>query len=57
MVRALRNVGGGLIASLLLLIGSFASASLIFTGPLEPFLGQGAAAALITAAVTTIFAL
>jgi sulfate permease, SulP family len=55
MVRALRNVGGGLIASLLLLASAFSNGALIFTGPLEPFLGQGVAAALITTAVTTIF--
>jgi len=54
MVRALRNVGGGLIASLLLLASAFSNGALIFTGPLEPFLGQGVAAALITTAVTTI---
>ena len=46
MVRVLRNVGGGLIASLLLLASAFSNGALIFTGPLEPFLGQGVAAAL-----------
>ena len=55
MVRALRNVGAGLIASLLLLASAFSNGALIFTGPLQPFLGQGVAAALITTAVTTIF--
>jgi SulP family sulfate permease len=55
MVRALRNVGGGLIASLLLLASAFSNGALIFTGTLQPFLGQGVAAALITTAVTTIF--
>ena len=55
MVRTLRNVGGGLIASLLLLASAFSNGALIFTGPLQPFLGQGVAAALITTAVTTIF--
>ena len=52
---ALRNVGGGLIASLLLLASAFSNGVLIFTGSLQPFLGQGVAAALITTAVTTIF--
>ena len=55
MVRTLRNVGGGLIASLLLLASAFSNGALIFAGPLQPFLGQGVAAALITTAVTTIF--
>ena len=55
MVRALRNVGAGLVASLLLLASAFSNGALIFTGPLQPFLGQGVAAALITTAVTTIF--
>jgi SulP family sulfate permease len=55
MVRTLRNVGKGLIASLLLLASAFSNGALIFTGPLQPFLGQGVAAALITTAVTTIF--
>ena len=56
MVRTLRNVGGGLIASLLLLASAFSNGALIFTGPLQPFLGQGVATALlITTAVTTIF--
>jgi len=55
MVPALRNVGGGLIASLLLLASAFSNGVLIFTGSLQPFLGQGVAAALITTAVTTIF--
>ena len=34
MVRRLRNVGGGLIASLLLLASAFSNGALIFTGPL-----------------------
>ena len=55
MVRTLRNVGAGLIASLLLLASAFSNGALIFSGPLQPFLGQGVAAALITTAVTTIF--
>jgi SulP family sulfate permease len=55
MVGALRNVGGGLVASLLLLASAFSNGALIFTGPLQPFLGQGVGAALITTAVTTIF--
>jgi sulfate permease, SulP family len=55
MVLALRNVGGGLIASLSMLAPAFSNGALIFTGPLQPFLGQGVAAALITTAVTTIF--
>jgi SulP family sulfate permease len=52
MVQALRSLGGGLVASLLSLAYVFSYAALIFTGPLQPFLGQGVAAALITAAVT-----
>jgi SulP family sulfate permease len=55
MARILPNIGGGLIASLLLLASAFSNGALIFTGPLEPFLGQGVAAALITTAVTTIW--
>src|SRR5215472_10198343 len=55
MVRTLRNVGAGLVASLLLLASAFSNGALIFTGPLQPFLGQGVAAAQITTAVTTIF--
>jgi sulfate permease, SulP family len=55
MVRALRNVGGGLIGSLAMLAPAFSNGALIFTGPLQPFLGQGVAAALITTAVTSIF--
>jgi sulfate permease, SulP family len=50
--QALRSIGGGLVASLLSLAYAFSYAALIFTGPLKPFLGQGVAAALITAAVT-----
>jgi SulP family sulfate permease len=56
MVRSLRDLGGGLIASLLLLASAFSYGALIFAGPLQPFLGQGVAAALITTTVTTIFA-
>ncbi len=56
MVRTLRDVGGGLVASLLLLATAFSYGALIFTGPLQPFLGQGVAAALITTAVVSIFA-
>jgi sulfate permease, SulP family len=55
MVQALRNIGGGLVASLLLLATAFSNGALIFTGPLQPFLGEGVTAALITTAVTTIF--
>lgn len=58
MIQALRNVGGGLAASLLSLAYCFSYGAFIFTGPLQPFLSQGVAAALITAAVTaTIIAL
>jgi sulfate permease, SulP family len=58
MIQALRNVGGGLAASLLSLAYCFSYGAFIFTGPLQPFLSQGVAAALITAAVTaTIVAL
>jgi SulP family sulfate permease len=52
MIQALRSLGGGLVASLLSLAYVFSYGALIFTGPLQPFLGQGVAAALITAAVT-----
>jgi SulP family sulfate permease len=52
MIQALRSLGGGLVASLLSLAYVFSYAALIFTGPLQPFLAQGIAAALITAAVT-----
>jgi sulfate permease, SulP family len=55
MVSALRNVGGGLTTSLELLATAFSNGALIFTGSLQPFLGQGIAAALITTAVTTTF--
>jgi SulP family sulfate permease len=54
MIQALRNVGGGLAASLLSLAYCFSYAAFIFAGPLQPFLPQGVAAALITAAVTAI---
>ncbi len=58
MIQALRNLGGGLAASLLSLAYCFSYGAFIFTGPLQPFLSQGVAAALITAAVTaTIIAL
>ena len=54
MIHALRNVGGGLAASLLSLAYCFSYGAIIFSGPLEPFLSQGVASALITAAVTAI---
>ena len=58
MIPALRNLSGGLAASLLSLAYCFSYGAFIFTGPLQPFLSQGVAAALITAAVTaTIVAL
>jgi SulP family sulfate permease len=58
IVQTLRNIGGGLAASLLSLAYCFSYGAFIFTGPLQPFLSQGVAAALITAAVTaTIVAL
>jgi SulP family sulfate permease len=52
MMEALRSLGGGFVASLLSLAYVFSYGALIFAGPLQPFLGQGVAAALITAAVT-----
>jgi SulP family sulfate permease len=58
MIPALRNLSGGLAASLLSLAYCFSYGAFIFTGPLQPFLSQGVSAALITAAVTaTIVAL
>ncbi|SRR6266446_510561 len=56
MVQVLRNVGGGLVTSLLLLATTFSNGALIFGGPLQSFLSQGVAAALITLAVTSILA-
>jgi SulP family sulfate permease len=55
MFPVFRNVGGGLVASLILLASAFSNGALIFAGPLQPFLGQGVAAALLTTAVTTTF--
>jgi sulfate permease, SulP family len=52
MIAVVRNVGAGLIASLLSLAYCFSYGALIFSGPLQPFLGQGVAAALITAVTT-----
>jgi len=58
IVQTLRNIGGGLAASLLSLAYCFSYSAFIFAGPLQPFLSHGVAAALITAAVTaTIVAL
>lgn len=58
MIQVMRNLGGGLAASLLSLAYCFSYGAFIFTGPLQPFLVYGVAAALITAAVTaTIVAL
>ena len=58
IVQTLRNIGGGLAASLLSLAYCFSYGAFIFAGPLQPFLSHGVAAALITAAVTaTIVAL
>jgi sulfate permease, SulP family len=54
MNQAVRSVGGGLVASLLSLAYSFSYGALIFAGPLQPFLAQGVASALITAAITAI---
>jgi sulfate permease, SulP family len=54
MIQTLRNVGGGLAASLLSLAYCFSYGAFIFAGPLRPFLSQGVAAALMTAAVTAI---
>jgi sulfate permease, SulP family len=52
MIGLVRNVGAGLIASSLSLAYCFSYGALIFTGPLQPFLAQGVAAALITAVTT-----
>jgi SulP family sulfate permease len=52
MIQTLRNVGGGLAASLLSLAYCFSYGAFIFTGPLQPYLAHGVTAALITAAVT-----
>ena len=52
MIQTMRNIGGGLAASLLSLAYCFSYGAFIFSGPLQPFLSQGVAAALITAAVT-----
>ena len=52
MIGVVRNVGAGLIASSLSLAYCFSYGALIFTGPLQPFLAQGVAAALITAVTT-----
>ena len=54
MIQILRNVSGGLAASLLSLAYCFSYGAFIFSGPLQPYLAQGVAAALITAAVTGI---
>jgi SulP family sulfate permease len=56
MVQALRNIGGGLVTALLLLATTFSNGALIFAGPLQSFLSQGVAAALITMAVTSTLA-
>ena len=50
MVAVVRNVVAGLVASLLSLAYCLSYGALIFSGPLQPFLSQGVAAALITAA-------
>lgn len=47
-----RDAVAGLVASLLPLANCFTFAALIFTGPWQPFLGQGVAALLVTGAVT-----
>ena len=52
MIHVLRNVSGGLAASALSLAYCFSYGAFIFAGPLQPFLSQGVAAALITAVVT-----
>jgi sulfate permease, SulP family len=51
MTGVVRDIGAGLVASLLSLASCFSYGALIFSGPLQPFLGQGVGAALITAAV------
>ena len=43
---------GGVLCSLLSLAYAFSFGGLIFTGPLQPWLAQGVAASLVTAAVT-----
>jgi sulfate permease, SulP family len=52
MIGVVRNVGAGLIASSLSLACCFSYGALIFTGPLQPFLASGVAAALMTAVTT-----
>jgi sulfate permease, SulP family len=54
MNLVVRGIVGGLVASLLSLAYCFSYGALIFAGPLQPFLAQGVASALITAAVTAI---
>jgi len=51
MLQALRSMGAGLVASLLSVAYCFSYGALIFSGPLEKFLAEGVASALITAAV------
>ncbi|HEY1721256.1 MAG TPA: SulP family inorganic anion transporter [Magnetospirillaceae bacterium] len=54
MSAIVRNVGAGLVASLLALAYCLSYGALIFAGPLQPFLGQGVSTALITGAVIAI---
>jgi len=49
-----RDVAAGLVVSLVTLANSVSYGALIFTGPLEPFIGRGVASALITGATTAI---
>ncbi len=51
-ITVMRDIGAGLVASLLSLAYCFSYGALIFSGPLQPFLAQGVAAALITAVTT-----
>jgi SulP family sulfate permease len=52
MLQALRSIGAGLVASLLSVAYCFSYGALIFSGPLERFLAEGVASALVTAAIT-----
>jgi len=52
MFSALQSAGGGGVAALISLAYAFSYGALIFSGPLQPFLAQGIAAALVTTAVT-----
>lgn len=53
-MQAVHSMGGGLVAALLSTALAFSFGALIFAGPLQPFLGQGIAAALVTVAITSL---